>query len=140
VAYSAPADNTQVRNQAALVSMLWTEHSHNDLHNLRYSRTVQATGTKPEALQTLLIEYGAFNIVAQRVDNDLILVLISDKIPGRLGRDLNVDVEKGASDAGDVSDRESSRPIVVQKQKAKTLARYIAKQTEGMNASNDDDR
>ena len=120
--------------------MLWTEHSHNDLHNLRYSRTVQATGTKPEALQTLLIEYGAFNIVAQRVDNDLILVLISDKIPGRLGRDLNVDVEKGTSDASDVSDRESSRPIVVQKQKAKTLARYIAKQTEGMNASNDDDR
>lgn len=113
--------------------MLWTEHNNDDSHNPRYSRTAQATSTKPESLQALRIEFGAYNIVAQRVDNELILVLISGKIPGRHGKDLYVEVEKSANEVQDASVEEDSRPINIQRQKAKTLAQYIAKQTKSLN-------
>lgn len=120
--------------------MLWTEHNDDDLHNGRHSRVALATSTKSDSLQALLIEYGAHNIVAQRVDNDLILVLISGKIPGRLGRDLQVEVKKGGSEAEGGVSGDTSRPIVIQRQKAKTLAQYIAKQTNSLNTLGDDTR
>jgi len=117
--------------------MLWTEHNNDDSHNPRYARTAQAASTKPESLQALRIEFGAYNIIAQRVDNELILVLISGKIPGRHGKDLHVEVEKSASEAQEASSGEDSRPIAIQRQKAKTLAEYIAKQTKSVNASDE---
>jgi len=117
--------------------MLWTEHNNDDLHNPRYSRNAPATNTKPESLQALRIEFGPYNIVAQRVDNELILVLISGKIPGRNGKDLQVEVEKSASEVQEATVGEDSRPITIQRQKAKTLAQYIAKQTKSVNASDE---
>jgi len=117
--------------------MLWTEHSNDESYIPRYGRTVPAANAKPELLRALLVEYGAHNIVAQRIDNELILVLISGKIPGRNGRNLHVEIEKSGHESNEATVDDSSKLITIQRQKAQTLARYIAKQTKSLNAAAD---
>lgn len=141
IAYSTPSDGSQVRDQAALVSMLWSQHSVSESQHWRHNRNVHAAKAEVKPLQALLIEYGAYNIVAQRVDEELILVLISGKIPGRMDQDLVVNAEKD----GDVSngvensgEGERMTPLGLQRQKAQTLAKYIAKQTKSMDGREDD--
>lgn len=133
IAYSTPADGSQVRDQATLVSMLWDDHiDNNDMRNSRQSR---APDSKSNTLQSLVIEYGPYNIIAQRIDAEFILLLVSSPIPGREGRDLLVHPMKGPEPAGlpDAADRDAREdqmtPSVVQRKKARALAQYIGKQT-----------
>jgi hypothetical protein len=133
IAYSTPADGSQVRDQATLVSMLWDDHiDNNDMRNSRQSR---APESKSNTLQSLVIQYGPYNIIAQRIDADFILVLVSSQIPGRGHRDLLVHPIKGPEPAafpdGDDHDagKEQMTPIVVQRRKARALAQYIGQQT-----------
>jgi len=134
IAYSTPADGSQVRDQATLVSMLWDDHiDNNDLRNSRQSRAAES---KSNSLQSLVIEYGPYNIIAQRIDADFILVLISSPIPGRDRSDLLVHPIKGSESAGlpdsDEHDagEEQLTASVVQRRKARALAQYVRKQTD----------
>ena len=133
IAYSTPADGSQVRDQATLVSMLWDDHI--DSNDMRNSRQSRAAESKSNILQSLVIEYGPYNIIAQRIDADFILVLVSSPIPGHERRDLLVDPIKGSEPAGlpDADDHdggeEQMTPTVVQRRKARALAQYIGQQT-----------
>jgi len=128
IAYSTPADGSQVRDQATLVSMLWDEHvDNNDMRNPRQPR---APESKSNTLQSLVIEYGPYNIIAQRIDADFLLVLIGSPIPGREHRELLVHAIKG-SDVTDGHDagKEQMAPTVIQRRKARAMSHYIGQQT-----------
>jgi len=133
IAYSTPADGSQVRDQATLVSMLWDDHT--DSNDMRNSRQSRGPESKSNTLQSLVIEYGPYNIIAQRIDADFLLVLVSSPIPGRECKDLLVHPIKGPESAGlpDTDDHdvgeEQMTPRVIQRRKARALAQYIGKQT-----------
>jgi hypothetical protein len=80
----------------------------------------------------LIIEYGEYNIVAQKVDANLILVLMSGAIPGCGSRELAVraerDDEEDSLQDGNVEENEM-KPMELQRKKAKAMAQYIGKQT-----------
>lgn len=120
--------------------MLWSQHSASESQHWRHSRNAHAPKHEANPLQALLIEYEAYNIVAQRVDEELILVVISGKIPGRMDQELAVNAEK-SGDVDDAAESEGSEeltPLGLQKLKAQTLAKYIAKQTKSMDVPEDD--
>ena len=133
IAYSTPADGSQVRDQATLVSMLWDDHI--DSNDMRNPRQPRGPESKSNTLQSLVIEYGPYNIMAQRIDADFILVLISSPIPGRDRSDLLVHPIKGPEltahldDDGHDAGHEQMTPTVIQRRKARAMAQYIGRQT-----------
>lgn len=64
VAYSTPANIKAVRDQAALISMVWDEHTNGPL--AQPDRTIQA----------LTMEAGTHNIIARPLYRDLLLVIV----------------------------------------------------------------
>lgn len=129
IAYSTPADMLQVRDQAALISMAWREHSekgtstHSSRVNLRDS-TTQLGG-----LKALTVEFGSYNIIARAIQLNLILVLVG----GVAGREnyFKVTPEKiddSTYPPGEVDSTtamEDATALQLQRKKADKIAEFI---------------
>lgn len=110
--------------------MLWSDNNDEDMYNSRQSRGTKSS--RDGGLQSLIIEYGEYNIVAQKVDANLILVLMSGVIPGCESRELTVRAEWEDEELGQAEgdDEESEvKPMNLQRKKAKAMAQHIEKQT-----------
>ena len=121
--------------------MIWSEHNGEKLLKPRQSRAHQEDTSKSDMLQSLTIEYGPYNIIAQRVDAEHILVLISGQVPGRENNELLVQASKGDSNDESASGERAEAHVTamdLQRTKARTLAQYISKQTKDLYLSGED--
>lgn len=75
MAYTTPIDIRELRDQAALISMAWKDHS---------SKLSSTTDTdSPPILETLTIETANNNIIARAIQPSLLLVLVGSVPPTR---------------------------------------------------------
>jgi hypothetical protein len=110
--------------------MLWSDNNDEDMYSSRQSRGTKSS--KDGSLQSLIIEYGEYNIVAQKVDANLILVLMSCAIPGCKNRELAVTAERDDEEDSLPDDdlgQSETMPMNLQKKKARAMARHIGQQT-----------
>ena len=80
LAYSKPSEVKDVRNQAALVSMVWKEHSNSVASQSTHSQTGRDIARGQ--LETLTVEFASGNIIIKAIQPGLLLVLVGGVAPG----------------------------------------------------------
>ncbi|KAF1976869.1 hypothetical protein BU23DRAFT_551302 [Bimuria novae-zelandiae CBS 107.79] len=78
MAYTTPIDIRELRDQAALISMAWKDHS-----SKLSSNPESSNSELPPALETLTIETANNNIIARAIQPSLLLVLVGGVPPSR---------------------------------------------------------
>ncbi|KAF2635575.1 hypothetical protein P280DRAFT_473685 [Massarina eburnea CBS 473.64] len=82
MAYSTPVDIKELRDQAALVSMAWKEHTTHP-NSAAQSPNQEATPTPNPRLETLTIETSTSNILIRAIQPSLLLILVGTVAPSR---------------------------------------------------------
>ena len=129
IAYSTPADMLQVRDQAALISMAWREHS--DKGSSTHSSRVNLADSTSQlgGLKALTVELGSYNIIARAIQLNLVLVLVG----GVAGRetDFKITAEKvddSIYPPGEINPNtvlEDATALQLHRKKADKIAKFI---------------
>jgi hypothetical protein len=82
MAYSTPVDIKELRDQAALVSMVWKEQTE-ALQAKRMQEQTSDASDAPRSLETLTIEFDTNNIIVRALQPALLLVLVGGVPPNR---------------------------------------------------------
>jgi hypothetical protein len=84
LAYTGPSDIKELRDQAALISILWKEAEQDRKKQNRDSQNTDLTSSavlKPGDLETLTVESEKSNIIVRAIQPRLLLVLVGGKPP-----------------------------------------------------------
>lgn len=90
--YADPIDIKEVRDQAALVSLVWKEQA-SSLSGKLKDGTEEANSPPPRQLETLTIEAEHNNIIVRAVQPTLLLVLVGCIPPKKRGREFKITPE-----------------------------------------------
>ncbi|OCL03588.1 hypothetical protein AOQ84DRAFT_302517 [Glonium stellatum] len=90
LAYSTPVDIKELRDQAALISMVWKEHeaimqakASKGKGNDEPGSSQQVTSSTEPLLETLTIEFENNNLIVRAIQPKLLLILVGGVPPGR---------------------------------------------------------
>lgn len=90
IAYSIPADSRELRDQAALVSISWKEHleikdseNFDPQYSQSYANQASRRIIRPDALETLTMEFETRNLLVRYLQPKLLLVLEGGVPPNR---------------------------------------------------------
>ena len=142
IAYSTPANIKQIRDQAALASMALTDQAdHAGLSTQRAGHSVEV----------LTVESDEYNLIAQKVQDDLYLVLLGKCAPQALPPD--VEEPDDAQDSADMSNVEDDPQVNIftatdchsfaeeirkaHQSKTNSLVKYIRTKLEGFSMPSD---
>lgn len=82
LAYTGPSDIKELRDQAALISILWREAEQQKKQNAPKITDLSSSDVlKPGQLETLTIESETSNIIVRAIQPRLLLVLVGNKPP-----------------------------------------------------------
>lgn len=86
LAYSKPVDIKELRDQAALISMVWKEHEGSLKQKGEQATSSDASSSHSSngnsALETLTIEFASNNLIVRAIQPKLLLVLVGGVPPG----------------------------------------------------------
>src|ERR1700712_320534 len=86
LAYTGPSNIKELRDQAALISILWREAEHDNKKqhpNLQNADLTSSAVLQPDSLETLTIESEKSNIIVRAIQPRLLLVLVGGRPPNR---------------------------------------------------------
>jgi hypothetical protein len=86
LAYTGPSNIKELRDQAALISILWREAEHDNKKQNPKSQNVDLTSSavlQPGSLETLTIESEKSNIIVRAIQPRLLLILVGGRPPNR---------------------------------------------------------